>query len=1279
MMNQPIDIYKKRTIISIIIILFLSTANIQGFSQEIAINKRINWQEISKYNERTGMQQLVQSFESAYYPDAESNMPYIFESIPLNLDGIIQVEITNIVTEQINKSPYINFDIKQDFQINSSKSYAAKEVFADILIFPFRLAEETNQLERLISFTLNVSSSPAIDKTVVSKRATTNSVLSSGSWYKVKVTESGVYRIGYDMLKDMGIDVNSINPKNIRIFGNGGGMLPQPNFVERPDDLQENAIYVAGQADNSFDKSDYILFYAQGPHPWVYNDVKEMFLHQYNYYSDFAYYFITVGNEAGNRVQNQASLTQAANYTSTTYQYRAFYEKNMRTEVTDYVKSGRDWFADEFSLTTQKSFPFNIPTINKSYPVKFVSSLAGRSSSFNSFELVVDGNNYTQSFNKTITSDYLAQYCNVNTQTNDFIPKSGDLNFSYTYLKPNSNSMGWMNYIVLNATSNLVLNSGQMKFRDIESINFNVTEYRISSTLSNMTIWNVADIQNPKEILAQKQSGYFYFRSIDTALTEYVAFEHANAKVPIFVEKIDNQNLHAIHDVELIIITHPKYIDAANKLAEYRRNKDGYTVEVVKIGAVYNEFCSGAQDITAIRDFVKHVYDQENAPGKELKYLLLIGDASYDFKDVLTGNTNDIPTYQSFEIYSPIYSYASDDYYGFLDENEGDWDDDSATRYHKLDIGIGRLPVNSASQAMDVVDKIINYTEKPSFGDWRNIVAFVSDDVDDSGLNAHFEQSEVLTGLISYKSKLLNPQKIYMDAYEQVASANGHKYPEATKAINNRMNSGALIINYIGHGGEVGWAHERVLEVADIKSWDNFDKLPVFVTATCEFSRYDDPERVSAGELVLLNPNGGGVALLTTSRVVWVHANNDLTNKLYDSNIFDLKDNKHKTLGQIIVMTKNRATFHENTRKFILLGDPSMKLALPDNQVVATSVPDTLKAFQLVEIKGEVRDYLGGKMSGFNGTVYPTIFDKQSKLRTLDNDNTGKARDFNLRKNIIYKGKASVVNGDFSFQFVVPKDISYFNGQGKISFYACNDTIEASGYYDNIVVGGTADTINYDTLGPMIELYIGDTNFVSGGLTNENPILLARVYDESGINTVGNGIGHEIIAFLDDDNPTVLNDYYQSYLNSYQAGEINYQFFNLTEGLHSLVLKVWDIQNNSATASIDFVVTFGDQLLIEDLFNYPNPFSRSTTFSFEHNQAETDIHYSLGIYSLQGNLIKMIEDDLFTFGNRETSISWSPYDDYGNSIEAGIYLYRLIITTPEGESAQKSGRLIYVH
>jgi hypothetical protein len=1269
----------KRIITSIIIILFISTANIQAFSQEITINKSINWAYQNKYNMEKAAFQQVFTFNDAQYVENELFKPYCYLSVPVHAAQDIKVELENVVTEQVALDVFDGNDFKKEFFVQSSISILRNEQFADIRILPIRLSDSGDSLQILKKFSIHINWQAKPKNKSISYRAVSNSVLASGDWYKLQITETGVYKIDYSMLQDMGLDPSAINPQNIRIYGNGGGMLPQANAENRADDLLENAIMVVGEADRSFDQNDYVLFYAKGPHDWYYDEVYEMFRHRYNYYADHACYFLTIGSEKGKRIQEGNTSTQAADYVSTTYQFRSFYEENKKTEVSDYVKSGRDWFADEFALTTKRIFSFTVPSINKSEAVKFISSVAGRSSTMNAFSLLVDGNKYTQSIIAVNTSDYLAQYCNVNVLKKEFMPTTANLDFNYEYIKPNSSSIGWMNYLLINATSNLIINSGQLKFRDIHSRAAQTTEYRLTSTLSDLEVWKLSNHTEPGKIAVNKQGNYFYFRSEDSLITEYIAFEHQKAKKPVFLEKIENQNLHAIENVELIIISHGDYLDAANKLADHRRNHDGYTVEVVEISKVYNEFSSGTQDVTAIRDFVKHVYDKANTPGRELKYLLLIGDASYDYKDVLTGNTNDIPTYQSPEIYSPIYSYASDDYFGFLDDNEGDWDDELGTQYHKIDIGIGRLPVNSADQAMKVVDKIINYSNVSTFGDWRNMIAFVADDVDDSGLNAHVEQSESLTNYISNNVKFMNIQKIYMDAYQQVSSPNGHKYPEATKAINDRMQNGALIMNYIGHGGEVGWAHERVLEVADIKSWENINNTPVFVTATCEFSRYDDPARVSAGELVLLNTEGGGVALLTTSRVVWVHANNDLTNKLYKNNIFEMTGNRHKTLGEVIMLTKNLSTFNENTRKFILLGDPSMKLALPDNRVVATGVPDTIKAFQLVEIKGEVQDPLGQKMTSFNGSVYPTIYDKETMLTTLDNDDKGKALDFYTRKNIIYKGQASVTNGEFSFRFVVPKDISYFNGEGKISFYASNNEVDATGYYEELVVGGTADTIVYDTSGPVVELYIGDTNFVSGGITNENPVLLARVFDSSGINTVGNGIGHEIIAFLDDDEAIELNDYYQSYINSYQAGEIVYPFKNLEEGMHSLSLKVWDVHNNSATASINFVVVIGEELRIDKLMNYPNPFSHSTTFSFEHNFAGQQLEYSLGIYNTQGHLIKMLEGDVFADGNREIVFDWSPYNEYALSMESGVYVYRLLVQTENGQSASKSGRLIYIH
>jgi hypothetical protein len=700
------------------------------------------------------------------------------------------------------------------------------------------------------------------------------------------------------------------------------------------------------------------------------------------------------------------------------------------------------------------------------------------------------------------------------------------------------------------------------------------------------------------------------------------------------------------------------------------------TVLVTDIRKVYNEFSSGAQDLTAIRDFMKMLYD--NAPdGQEPKYLLLFGDASFDYKDRIENNSNFIPTWEDDESLTIVYSIATDDFFGFLD-GPGD---------NILDVGIGRMPVQTIEQAVLGVDKIIHYaTNSPIvMKDWRNTVCFVADDEDS---NLHLEQAEEMAVFLDDTYSAYNMDKIYVDAFPQVSTPGGQRAPEVNKAINNRMNKGALVMNYTGHGGEVGWGHERFLEISDINSWANYDQMPIFITATCEFSRYDDPERVSAGEMVYLNTNGGAIAMFTTARATFGGSNFNLNTALFDI-LFEKDQGEWYRFGDLIRIAKNDGGVVDNDRKFILLGDPALKLAYPMLEVHTTKIngenvstsPDTLRALSTITIEGEIRD--GTDLAdSFNGTIFPIVFDKSSIITTLETDPTSDTTTFELQNNILYKGKAQVTGGKFSFTFIVPKDIAYQYGFGKISYYAEDDNkIDAHGYYRNVVVGGFNQAIEPDLTGPEVQLYMNDEAFVSGGITDQNPIMLAFASDESGINTVGTGIGHDIVAVLDGntDKPIILNDFYEADLDSYTSGTIRYPFQNLEKGRHTLTLKVWDVFNNSGEAYIEFDVVSSENLVIESLVNYPNPFSNNTTFVISHNQQEESLDFSLMIFNLAGQVVRTFERSLVPTGYRTEAVTWDGTNENGGRVSDGMYLYRMSVKTEQGQTAFEDGKLILLN
>ncbi|MFZ4547490.1 MAG: type IX secretion system sortase PorU, partial [Bacteroidales bacterium] len=671
----------------------------------------------------------------------------------------------------------------------------------------------------------------------------------------------------------------------------------------------------------------------------------------------------------------------------------------------------------------------------------------------------------------------------------------------------------------------------------------------------------------------------------------------------------------------------------------------------------------------------KMLYDRASTD-KMPKYLLLFGDGSYDYKDKIASNTNFIPTWQSVESFDPIHSIVTDDYFGTLDNNEG------KSYTDVVDIGIGRLPVATPLEAEQAVDKIIHYSvaTPKTMADWRDMVTFVADDEDDE----HVEHSEILANDLDLNYPEMNVDKVYLDSYLQVASSSGNRYPDVNKAITQRVEKGSLILNYIGHGGETGWAHEEVLTVNEINNWSNFDNMPVFVTATCEFSRFDDPRRRAAGEYVLTNPKGGGIALFTTTRPTYGTPNFELNKKFFQY-AMSKTDGQRLRMGDIIMKSKQDKGSNENGRKYVLLGDPALQISFPALNVVTTlfnghapgSAADTLKAFMEVSIEGIIADANGDVVSGFNGTVFPTVFDKAVTQKTLANDG-GTIFSYQLRKNLLYKGKVNVENGHFSFTFIVPKDIAYQYDEGKISYYATNDVTDAYGYYTNVIVGGSADPDLVDTKGPDIGLYMNNNLFQDGGITDQNPKLLAIVSDDNGINTVGNGIGHDITAVLDGNTsaPYILNDFYQSDINTFKSGYILFPFSMLSAGEHTINLKVWDIFNNSSESEIHFTVVPSGDFVISKTYSYPNPFREYTDIVFEHNQQGVDFDIRAEIYSTSGQLVRVIEQTSAQTGSVSTPIRWDGMRENGSRMSNGLYIYNLIVRASNGLDSQISGRLI---
>jgi hypothetical protein len=679
-------------------------------------------------------------------------------------------------------------------------------------------------------------------------------------------------------------------------------------------------------------------------------------------------------------------------------------------------------------------------------------------------------------------------------------------------------------------------------------------------------------------------------------------------------------------------------------------------------------------------------YMKQKGSAHPLKYLLLFGDGSYENKTPPPNNPNFIPTYQSQNSNVVVSSFTSDDFYGLLGDGEGEADGKEA-------IGIGRLPVSDTTQAGIVLSKIKRYLDPVNMGDWKNVICLSADDGD---ANTHMTDAEGLAAVINDSVPAYNIDKIYLDAFPQVTTVNGQSYPEVNKAINDRINSGCLIFNYTGHGNANGLAAERVVTTEDINSWKNGGKLPLFITATCEFSRFDDIDinivtrqmtgKPSGGEMVLLNKDGGGIALMSTTRVVYSGPNYDLNRNIFSCAFNHDESGNPLGFGDIIKIAKNNSGAGPNKRNFTLLGDPALKFAYPyHGRVITDSVNnvsvndkiDSLKALSLITITGHLEDHLGNPLNSFNGVVSPIVYDKPSKIKTLANDG-GESMTFNLRNNILFSGKTMAKNGRFRFTFIVPRDINYSFGSGKISYYANDDKADMNGSFNNIIVGGFIKSIPVDNEGPDIKLFMNDTLFRDGGLTDSDPRLFAIINDQAGINTTGSGIGHDLTGYLDNDpdRSFVLNSYFKNDFDNYMRGTINYALSGLSEGSHSVTVKAWDNLNNSSEKTISFRVVKGGKFVLRNLINYPNPFFDKTNISLEHNRPDNELSVMINIFNIDGRIIKIIRTKVESTGYNLPPVVWDGNDDGGRKVARGIYPYTVTVITGNGETARSSGRMI---
>lgn len=1104
-----------------------------------------------------------------------------------------------------------------------------------------------------------------------SQTFTTKSALAEGQIVKLTILETGVYSISADQLRETGIDIENINPREIKLFGNGGGQLPEIIEISRPDDLTENGIIVTGESDGSFDANDQIIFYGEGPNKWRVNADQSAYDFTMNIYDEENYYFLVISEGNGKRL-NDADPSTGSDFVSDSYLKDIRHEVDIINLLGDFdftEGTGQEWYGETFTNQIEQSFPeFNFPDLRTDLPAFLNASFAARSDASSNVDIIINGNEYNKNIGAVVFANIESSYARLGNFDEQIELTNEDLNLSVRYNKVSNNAEGWLNFVQVSAFVGNTYRAGEpYHFYDPRTIDFNQSRFELSSNLSP-TIWDVTDPLDVRRINTNSTGNTHSFsdQTLGQLKRYYVFDQNTDMKEVSNFEMIDNQNLHGIESAEFLIVYHKDFEAAAEKLYSHRLNVRPLNTILVDVDEIYNEFSSGKCDPTAIRDFARLLHLRD----PEFRFILLMGDGSYDYRTIVPNQADEnfIPVYETKASLDPIQGFPSDDYYGLLSDNDG-----IPSLAGALEVSVGRIPARTADHAMIMVDKVIHYeTSRSTLGEWRNRLAFTADDEDS---NIHINDADGIANSFEATFPQYNLEKIYFDAFQQESTPGGERYNEATKKINDGIFKGELVLNYLGHGGPRGWAQERVLKISDINGWDNPDRLPLIVTATCSFTGYDDPAVESAGEIAIGRADGGAVALFTTVRAVYASSNRRLTQAVFDQLMQRGEDGNFLRLGDILTKSKNansQDTSRINSRKFAMIGDPTMTLAAPvhniqldliNGKTLEEILSDTLSALDNVTIEGHIEDHFGQELTDFNGNMFLTLFDKEKQVRTLVNDPGSREKDFDVRENVLFKGSATVENGRFSLSFFIPADINFNHGTGKISMYAVHDEemMDAGGFFDQINIGGSAASDIVDDIGPDIQLFLNDDSFRSGGITHPNPLMIAQIEDDFGINISGTSIGHDLTVVIDDNTSEqfIVNDFYQSEPDNSTKGEVRFPLQDIEPGIHTLTFKAFDIANNSSEATIVFEVLDAPLEVISNIFAYPNPFSNFVNFGFEHDLDVNDLILSIEIFDITGKLVKTLTNDTFDGGYKTNEAFWDGMPDFGSNLANGTYLYRV--------------------
>lgn len=1248
MLKLKDNISKSNFLILILLIHLISCNNI-SFSQNVVL--KLDWNDDTLVvNNRSIL--VPNQFHFDFFTAKISNK-FKFD-LPKN------VSYKNVSYEIVSDSDLVfinenNIRVDSTFKFNFHNSYDQNELFlyVDFSAFVF----VSDKLLKVISVEFDFKDK---NQSINRKRGGhLNSVLAdeNSKWFKFRVDRSGFFKLTYSQLNRLGFDVKNLGFSAFHVYGNGSGRLPELNSEYNDLDLIQNSVFYQGIDDGVFNEGDAIVFYAADPHK-VYFDSDSLLVRDLNIYSDFSSYFLRVStNVKPKLVDFKDNSTLNSDIITESFQHHEIHE----LEDTSLVYAGKRWYGE--LLDFQKSVDIKFDHFQTNLE-ELTIQLSGATNAriYGSYLNIYLDDLFIKKINlPSVSSEYIRVENSIKID-----PNSGFNRVKIELVRNSPDTKFFIDKVEINTFQELSSYNENNVLTNAKIIGKGVVQYNFPNLINGTFI----DVTNPTELIA-----------ITPIYSNNTTSFKDNADIPKFykiynfqtVSSVEStlspvkiQNLHNVDFVDMIIVTPQEFINQANELMLIHQ-EEGLRTVVVTDEEIYNEFSSGEMDPTAIKQFARSVYmKQKNNSKDRLKYLLLFGDGTFDYKNRVKGNNNFIPTYQFEESEDFLSAMVSDDYFGMMD------DDESMKGVDLLDICVGRMLISSQQQADEMLKKIKEYINKnQSQTDWRTKIVLIADD-EEGGYFIN-NDTEPQSRYLNDKHPEINVVKLYSDAFQQVTTAGGERFPSLNTQIDNQFYNGALVISYVGHGGPSGAAEERIISIDQVSNYKNLKNMPLFMSSTCEFTKYDDPTRVSAGEVLYLNPSGGAIALMTTTRPVFFGVNT-ISGSAFFKNVlqYDSLSNSSLTFGEIFRRTKNQSGTSSNRRSFTLIGDPALKISYPVENIIIDSINDTrvnqfhdtLKALSKVNIKGHVSNRDGSKALS-NGNLFLTLYDKKNVSATLGQNQSSPIINFENQNSILFKGLVSVIQGDFSVDFILPKDIDYSIGKGKISVVSFMGDNHGIGYLDSFLIGGISNNFIKDSIGPEITLSFDSLKQIENGVFPNNIVLYANLKDDSGINISSSGIGHQISLVIDDQTTDAidLNAYYVADKNTFKSGKIQYRLPELSTGKHTLRLKAWDVHNNSSEKELNFNVNQTDGISLNRVFNYPNPFTTKTSFYIEQNVVDYDVDFKLDILTISGKLVKSFsKENMRCRSNVEQVFEWDGLDEFGDQLAKGVYIYRITLS-----------------